>query len=117
MLKTKTLLLILAINVVCFSQIIKPSHVIPDKVEILLSSKIYQSVRQPLLHFRYFGAGGTDHWVSNLYVDQICFQDSVIFNISGCDIADYTELYKKNQILVNFQVQWAEKNILIPKDI
>lgn len=113
----KTIYCIVFLYGISLSQCPTPEFKEPDSLEILLQSQIYNSIRQPLFHFQYAAAGGTDKWISYLLVNQINYQDSVILDVRGYYEIDYLEHIRKNELIINFITQFARKSIIVPQEI
>lgn len=95
----------------------RPEMKVPDEIEVILTSQVYNTIRQPLLHFRYLAAGSSEHWVSELFINQIDFKDTIIFRINGYIDVNYSEYIKRNNLLINPTAQLATRSILIPSEL
>ena len=55
----------------------------------------------------------SQYWSSDLFIDQICFQDSVVFNILGFEFADYSNRTTSETIILP-TAEMSEKNVILP---
>ena len=99
------------------SQYPNPQLIVPDNVGLRLNCKIINGEKQPILTFRYKAAYGSDHWVSNLIVNQICYKDSIKFDIQGYYYLDNYQYYKDNKLVIIPDELSASKSIVIPTSI